>query len=170
MQFLKRLATWSLLLLLSVTMAGYVLLRASLPQLDGQVTVDNIRDAVFIDRDATGIPVISAGSRSDLAYGTGFVHGQDRFFQMDLSRRRAAGELAELIGPVALSLDKRNRLHRFRNRARAVSARLTSFDNAVTAAYAAGVNAGLESLNARPFEYLLLRSNPAPEQPLSDHL
>ena len=165
MQLLKRLATWSLLLLLSVTMGGYVLLRASLPQLDGQVRVDNIRDVVIIDRDAAGIPVISAGNRSDLAYATGFVHGQDRFFQMDLSRRRAAGELAELIGSVALPLDKRNRLHRFRNRARAVSARLTSFDNAVTVAYAAGVNAGLESLNARPFEYLLLRSNPARWEP-----
>ncbi len=165
MQLLQRLATWSLLLLLSVTLVGFALLRASLPQLDGQLRVDNIRGAVVIDRDAAGIPVISAGNRSDLAYATGFVHGQDRFFQMDLSRRRAAGELAELIGPVALSLDKRNRLHRFRNRARAVAARLTSFDNAVTAAYAAGVNAGLESLSARPFEYLLLRSNPARWEP-----
>ena len=165
MQLLKRLATWSWVLLLSATMAGYALLRASLPQLDGQVRVDNIRDAVVIDRDAAGIPVISAGNRSDLAYATGFVHGQDRFFQMDLSRRRAAGELAELIGLVALSLDKRNRLHRFRNRARAVAARLTSFDHAVSAAYAAGVNAGLESLHARPFEYWLLRSNPARWEP-----
>ena len=165
MQFLKRLATWSLLLLLSVTIAGYVLLRGSLPQLDGQVRVDNIRDAVVIDRDAAGIPVISAGNRSDLAYATGFVHGQDRFFQMDLSRRRAAGELAELFGAAALPLDKRNRLHRFRNRARAVAARLTSFDKEVVAAYTAGVNAGLESLSARPFEYWLLRTNPARWEP-----
>ena len=165
MQLLQRIASWSLVMLLSVTMAGYILLRASLPQLDGQVRADTIRDAVVIDRDAAGIPVISAGNRFDLAYATGFVHGQDRFFQMDLSRRRAAGELAELIGPVALPLDKRNRLHRFRNRARAVATHLTTFEKAVVSAYAAGVNAGLGGLSARPFEYLLLRTNPQRWEP-----
>ena len=165
MQVLKRLATWSLLLLLLAAIAAYVLLRASLPQLDGQIRVNGIRGEVHIGRDAAGIPVITATDRRDLAFATGFVHGQDRFFQMDLSRRRAAGELAELFGALALPLDKRNRLHRFRNRARVVSARLTPVEKAVSAAYAAGVNAGLQSLSVRPFEYLLLRSDPQRWEP-----
>jgi len=165
MQLAKRFVTWSLVLLLSAAIAGYVLLRASLPRLDGELRVATISDAVVIDRDAAGIPIISAGNRSDLAYGTGFVHGQDRFFQMDLSRRRAAGELSELFGSVALELDRRNRLHRFRNRARALWTGLESPDKAVVSAYAAGVNAGLDSLGARPFEYLLLRSTPGRWQP-----
>lgn len=165
MRFLKRLVTWSVVLLVAVVLAGYLTLRGSLPQLDGRLLVDHIRDAVLIERDAAGIPVITARNRSDLAFATGFVHGQDRFFQMDLSRRRAAGELAELFGAVALPLDKRNRLHRFRNRARAISAGLASFDSEVIAAYSAGVNAGLQSLSTRPFEYFLLRSTPQRWEP-----
>jgi penicillin amidase len=140
---------------------GYLALRGSLPQLDGELHVDHIRSEVLIERDAAGIPVITAHNRTDLAYATGFVHGQDRFFQMDLSRRRAAGELAELFGPIALPLDRRNRLHRFRNRARAAIAGLDSFDKEIVTAYTSGVNAGMQSLYIRPFEYLLLRSEPA---------
>jgi len=165
MRILKRIVTWSVVLFATLAVIGYLLLRGSLPRLDGHLQVDHIRASVLIERDAAGIPVITAGNRRDLAYATGFVHGQDRFFQMDLSRRRAAGELAELIGPVALPLDKRNRLHRFRNRARAVFGRLTPFDTGVITAYSAGVNAGLESLRTAPFEYLLLRAKPRRWEP-----
>jgi penicillin amidase len=165
MRILKRIVTLSVVLLAAVALGAYLAVRASLPQLDGQLHVDHISASVLIERDSAGIPVITARNRRDLAYATGFVHGQDRFFQMDLSRRRAAGELAELIGPVALQLDKRNRLHRFRNRARAIFKDLSSFDSAVVTAYAAGVNAGLENLGTAPFEYLLLRTKPGRWEP-----
>src|SRR5579862_3893451 len=81
------------------------LLRQSLPQLDGEIGHMGVVTAVTIDRDARGIPTIEAANRVDLAYGTGFVHGQDRFFQMDLLRRLAAGELAEVFGEAALEQD-----------------------------------------------------------------
>ena len=61
---------------------------------------------VSIDRDSLGVPTLEAANRVDLAFATGFVHAQDRFFQMDLSRRLAAGELAELFGEVALEQDR----------------------------------------------------------------
>ncbi len=160
MRFLKRLVTWSVVLLMAVALGGYLVLRGSLPQLDGHLQIDHIRADILIERDAAGIPSITARNRNDLAYATGFVHGQDRFFQMDLSRRRAAGELAELFGAVALPLDRRHRLHRFRNRARAIFAAMTSFETEVISAYSAGVNAGLDSLSTWPFEYLLLRTRP----------
>jgi penicillin amidase len=165
MRFLKRLLVGLVVLLVTVALASYFILRGSLPQLDGRMHVEQLHADVLIERDAAGIPSITARNRSDLAYATGFVHGQDRFFQMDLSRRRAAGELAELFGPVAVPLDRQNRLHRFRNRARAISADLTSLDAAVITAYAAGVNAGLESLSTWPFEYLLLRTRPLRWEP-----
>jgi penicillin amidase len=165
MWFLKRLVACSAVLLAVAMLAGYLALRGSLPPLDGEIQIEHLRAAVLIERDAAGIPVITADNRADLAFATGFVHGQDRFFQMDLSRRRAAGELAELFGSVALALDRRNRLHRFRNRARAVSVGLTSSDRQIITAYTAGVNAGLESLRTRPFEYLLLRAKPQQWQP-----
>ena len=140
----------------------YVTLTRSLAQLDGNIAAMPVTESVTITRDASGIPTIVAGSRNDLAFATGFVHAQDRFFQMDLMRRQAAGELAALAGAAAVELDKRNRLHRFRDRAKQVVARAEPQEADVIAAYTAGVNAGLEQLGTQPFEYYLLRSKPNP--------
>ena len=137
-------------------------LRASLPQLDGIVHANDLGAPVTIERDSRGVPTITASSRTDLAFATGFLHAQDRFFQMDLSRRLAAGELSELFGKVALEQDQRARLFGFRrsrrpccNARRPISARLLE-------AYTRGVNAGLSALRGRPWEYWLLRSRPIP--------
>ena len=140
----------------------YTVLLKSLPRLDGEFVTEGITADVSIQRDAGGIPVITAGNRVDLAYGTGFVHGQDRFFQMDLTRRNAAGELAELFGPDALDIDRRHRFHRFRTRANAVVLALSDEEHEVVQAYADGVNAGLTSLGAKPFEYFLTGTEPRP--------
>ncbi len=145
-----------------VAMTSWVLLNKSLPPLDGEVLVEGISSPVTIARDDAGIPVITAGNRRDLAYATGFVHAQDRFFQMDLTRRKAAGELAEILGPMALGLDKRNRIHRFRSRAGEVLAQISPTEGKILSAYTEGVNAGLNQLEARPFEYWLLRESPQP--------
>ena len=143
----------------------WLALRASLPQIDGELVVDGLDDAAVIARDADGIPVIRASSRRDLAFATGFAHGQDRFFQMDLIRRQAAGELAELFGAVAINADKRNRFHRFRSRAQAVWRSTPTAERELMEAYTAGVNAGLASLDVRPWEYVVLRLAPEPWQP-----
>jgi penicillin amidase len=81
---------------------------------------------------------------------------------MDGQRRLAAGELAELAGAAALMQDRQHRLHRFRSRARAVLAAMTAEERFVLDAYAGGVNRGLSDLEAPPFEYMFLRSTPAP--------
>jgi penicillin amidase len=140
-------------------------LRASLPEIDGEAIVAGIDADVTIERDVDGIPVITASSRADLAFATGYVHGQDRFFQMDLIRRRAAGELSALVGEAAVGVDKRFRFHRFRARAQRVYADSSDADRTLIDAYTAGVNAGLASLDARPFEYALLGSEPQAWQP-----
>ncbi|MGH6692176.1 MAG: penicillin acylase family protein, partial [Gammaproteobacteria bacterium] len=89
-------------------------LRASLPQLDGTLQVAGLSAPVTVARDALGIPTIRGASRADVARAIGVLHAQERFFAMDLSRRRAAGELAALVGPRALAADREVRLHRFR--------------------------------------------------------
>lgn len=144
-----------LALVLLAILAAWMFLRASLPQLDGEHQVAGLSGQVTVERDANGVPTISGASRMDVAYATGFVHAQERFFQMDLLRRTAAGELAELFGPRALPLDRANRLHRFRARAQATLARLPANERALLERYAAGVNEGLNALGARPFEYAL---------------
>lgn len=71
--------------------AGFVALRQSLPRLDGTLPVAGLDAPVTIERDALGVPTITGASREDVAFALGFVHAQERFFQMDLQRRMAAG-------------------------------------------------------------------------------
>jgi penicillin amidase len=151
-----------LLLLTSVTAGwGWVQLGRSLPQLEGTRVLSGLSAPVTVDRDSLGVPTVTGTSRVDVSRGLGFLHAQDRFFQMDLSRRRAAGELSELFGQAALATDKSARLHRFRHRAAAVLAASSPDDLALMDAYVEGVNAGLNALGAAPFEYLFLGKTPA---------
>ena len=143
----------------------YAVLRASLPHLDGTVVAQGLTAPVRIERDRLGVPTIVAANRVDLAYATGFVHGQDRFFEMDVSRRLAAGELSELFGKVAVDQDEKARLFHFRKVAQAVIQQAPPDQRAIIEAYARGVNAGLASLHSRPWEYWLLEAAPVPWRP-----
>lgn len=165
----RRRILWSSSILLAL-LAGaaiglYVLLHDSLPLLDGAATLSGLSAPVAIERDALGIPTVRGVNRLDVARATGFIHAQERFFQMDLTRRRAAGELAELFGAAALELDRANRLHRFRHRAHHILTTLPTVEQTLIAAYAEGVNTGLSALSTAPFEYLLLRATPQPWRP-----
>lgn len=139
---------------------GYYQLRGSLAQLDGSRALPGLTASVKIERDAQGVPRLTGASRVDVARALGFVHAQDRFFQMDLLRRRAAGELAELFGPAALATDKSARLHGFRATATKAIALLSPERRALLDAYVSGVNAGLAALPKTPWEYLVLRVPP----------
>ena len=141
---------------------GAWVLAASRPTLTGTLVVPDLSAPVTITRDAAGVPTVTATTRADLARALGFLHGQERFFEMDLLRRAGAGELSGLVGPAALRIDQRRRLHRFRARATAILASQSPEDRALLTAYTAGVNAGLRALGHAPFEYTLLRVAPAP--------
>ena len=165
MRTLKYLGAAAAVLLLAALALGWLLLRASLPRLDGALAASGLTGAVRITRDSRGVPTIEATDRADLAYASGFVHAQDRYFQMDLSRRLAAGELAELFGGVALEQDRRARLFRFRTVAREVLAQAAPAERALLEAYARGVNAGVADLAGRPWEYWVLGAPPLPWRP-----
>ena len=137
-------------------------LRASLPALDGTQPLAGLSAPVTVARDALGVPSLTGASRIDVARALGFVHAQDRFFQMDLQRRQPAGELAALVGARAFEVDAQARIHRFRHVAQQAYARADPEWQALLDAYAAGVNAGLAQLGAPPFEYLMLRIEPEP--------
>ncbi|MDO8680258.1 MAG: penicillin acylase family protein [Acidobacteriota bacterium] len=139
-------------------------LKASLPIVDGSSSVPGLAAPARVERDALGVPTITAGSREDAARALGFLHAQDRFFQMDLQRRQPAGELSGLVGIRALEVDEEARVHRFRDVAhRALELTEPSYRR-ILDAYAEGVNAGLGALGAAPFEYLVLRAVPEPWQ------
>jgi penicillin amidase len=154
-----------LALVVVAIIAVLVALRQSLPETEGVVKLDGLGAPVGITRDALGIPTIDASNRVDAARALGFLHGQERFFQMDLMRRAAAGELAALAGPVALRADRMFRIHRFREAAQRAVRAMDSIERRIVEAYAEGVTAGLAQLGARPFEYWLLRATPNPWLP-----
>ncbi|THD12903.1 penicillin acylase family protein [Pseudofulvimonas gallinarii] len=145
-----------------VILSAWILVRGSLPALDGEHPLPGLAATVSIERDSQGIATLRAGSRADLSRALGFVHAQERFLDMDLARRVAAGELAALVGGAALPLDRRHRLHRFRDRATRWLQALPTQERAALDAYGDGVNAGLAALSVRPWPYLLLRQQPQP--------
>ncbi len=152
----------SLLILVLLVLYVYQSLHASLPRLEGELNFSSLQGPVTIDRDVQGIPTIRATSRSDTAFALGFLHGQERFFQMDLLRRNSAGELSELFGKLALKHDNNIRIHQFRKRGLDAIAELPIKHLKVMEAYRDGVNAGLKDLDHKPFEYSLLGVEPSP--------
>ncbi|MHB8080410.1 MAG: penicillin acylase family protein, partial [Candidatus Krumholzibacteriia bacterium] len=157
-------------LLAGAGLLAYGQLRASLPRLTGERAVRGLAGPATVTRDALGVPTVSAESARDAACALGFLHAQERFFQMDLARRQPAGELAALIGGGAVRWDRLARRHDFRRRARTALAQATAAERDLLDAYTAGVNAGLAAQRRSSFEYLLLRQRPAPWRPEDSYL
>jgi penicillin amidase len=148
------------LLALLLALSAWQAVRASLPQYDGMAGLPALDAPVTVERDALGSVTLRAQSRRDLARALGYVHAQERFFEMDLMRRKAAGELAELFGAAALPADRETRVHRMRARAAVQLEALPDTQRALLDDYRDGVNAGLDALAVRPFPYLLTQTRP----------
>ncbi|MGE4064845.1 MAG: penicillin acylase family protein [Rhodospirillaceae bacterium] len=137
----------------------------ALPVHDGFVAAKGLSAPVTVVRDAHGIPTITAASEGDAYFALGYVHAQDRMFQMELMRRQGQGRLSELIGAAGLSPDRMMRTLGVYRRA---EEDLRNFDSATRAAfdsYTAGVNAWLEEGHPLPLEYKLLWFKPEPWKP-----
>jgi penicillin amidase len=160
LKWIKRIALLLLVLVIVALGTGWWLLRGSVPKLEGELALPGLSAPVSIQRDANGVVTIDAANETDMARALGYVHAQERYFEMDLMRRTSAGELAELFGPIAVDLDKQHRVHRMRAR---VMQDLDTFAGEKLPqlqAYTDGVNAGLENLRVRPWPYLMLRQQP----------
>ncbi|KGK59170.1 penicillin acylase [Xanthomonas cannabis pv. phaseoli] len=159
-KWLGRLTLAIVVLALAAGVVLYLLLRGSLPQLDGNTALAGLRAPVSVQRDRNGVVTLDAASQIDAMRALGYVHAQERYFEMDLMRRAPAGELSELFGAKAVDLDKRNRVHRLRARVQASLQIAAGSERAALQAYTDGVNAGLAALPVRPWPYLLLRQTP----------
>jgi len=160
LRWIRRLAVLVVLLAACAALLAWWLLRGSLAPLDGELALPGLSAPVSIQRDSLGVVTIEAGSEADAVRALGYVHAQERYFEMDLMRRNSAGELSELFGPIALDVDRKQRVHRMRAR---VNGHLDDFAGdrmPQLQAYADGVNAGLDALRVRPWPYLLLRQAP----------
>ena len=162
MRRLARWLGWGLLGLVVLSAAGlgggYLWLRRSLPQIDGEIAVSGLSAPVTVLRDQWAIPHIEAQNLRDLTFAEGFVHAQDRLWQMEFRRRLGAGRLAEIVGPAALPTDRFMRTLGLYRRAAASLAHLAPETRALLDAYAAGVNAYLATRRGPlPLEFLILR-------------
>ncbi|RDS86775.1 penicillin acylase family protein [Dyella psychrodurans] len=148
--------------LIALFATGWWLLAGSRAQLDGEQRMADLGHPVTIERDALGTATVTAQSRDDIDFALGYLHAQERFFDMDLMRRVSAGELSELVGPAALDTDILHRRHRLRAVAEAAYAAMPPAQKHTLDLYRDGVNAGLARLRVQPWEYLLLGSKPQP--------
>ncbi len=142
----------------------------SLPKLDGSADLDGLANAVTLTRDSLGVVTITAATFPDAMRTLGYVHAQERFFEMDLTRRSAAGELSTLLGAATLPIDKLKRRHRLRARMTEHLRSLNDAERALLTQYAKGVNAGLNAHAVRPWQYLILRTEPEPWTPVDSLL
>ena len=145
-------------LLLSCSLTTLMTAGKSHPELEGAFEAKGLAGKATITRDDVGIPHIRAGSESDAAFAMGYVHAQDRFFQMDLTRSLAYGDMTETFQrPGLADYDVFMRGLDLRAKAAEAVAAMDPSTRFVLAAYAAGVNAALEEAQALPLEHRLLK-------------
>ena len=132
------------LALVAGLVAGVMLVRRPFPQVDGEIRLAGLDAQVTVVRDAHGIPQIYADTTADLMRAQGFVHAQERFYEMDVRRHATAGRLAELFGEPALESDRFVRTMGWRRIAAEELALIKPETRAALEQYAEGVNAYLE--------------------------
>ena len=155
--------TGLLLILAAAALGTWWRVRVCLPQLDGALQAPGLAARVEVLRDARGVPHLRALSIEDCYFAQGYITAQDRLWQMDLSRRLAQGELAEIFGQRALPPDIENRKLGFRLAAERGAEQLPANLRRLLSAYARGVNAFISTHAGRlPIEFAMLRYQPRP--------
>ncbi|MEZ4682462.1 MAG: penicillin acylase family protein [Caldilineaceae bacterium] len=162
MRKLARFLLAIILLLALLGAGGYFYMRSSLPQTTGTVTVSGISGPVDIRRDDAGVPHIVATTDNDAIFALGYVHAQDRLWQMEMNRRIGNGRLSEVLGEAALRIDKFQRTMGYARVVRQNWELLSPRSRAFLETYAAGVNAFLNEGHTLPPEFLILGVTPEP--------
>ncbi len=166
LRLLRYIAGFLILLASLGVLAGWWMVRRSLPQLEGTASLPGLQGEVTVARDPFGVPTITASSVEDLLVAQGYVMAQDRLWQMDVLRRVAGGELAEIFGEVGLSSDRENRTYGFRQAAEASLQAMDARAKGYLEAYARGVNHYVAQRRDRlPWEFLVLGYEPRPWTP-----
>ncbi|GLC96768.1 penicillin acylase family protein [Cupriavidus sp. TA19] len=158
---------WLLVLAVAGTAGALIWYRqAAQPPASGTVALPGLHGQVTIVRDGNGVPQIRAASKADAWFALGYVHAQDRLWQMQMNKRVVAGRLAEVLGPSALDTDKFLRTLGVRRNAEAILAQSSPQTRAALQAYADGVNAWIDHRQGPlPPEFLILRTQPERWEP-----
>lgn len=151
---------------LAVFSVGFVWVMSSLPRVEGRIPAKGLEYPATITRDHQGIPFVTARSGHDAYFAMGWIHAQDRMWQMELQRRIGAGRLAEIVGPAGLKNDRFMRTMGLYRLAENSVALLDAPTQAALQAYADGVNAWIgDNRHRLPPEFMVLRTRPEPWSP-----
>ena len=158
-----------LVLLVALVAAGWLAYRAAAarPVVEGTLIVEGLSGEVEILRDVDAVPHIRARNESDAMFALGFVHAQERLWQMEFQRRLGQGRLAELLGPEAVASDRFFRTIGLGRASKAQWPHLSAEARRMTGAYVRGINAFIARTPARalPIEFAILRATPEPWTP-----
>jgi penicillin amidase len=156
-------AALAIVIVVAAAVTGAVVLETSVPNYGGQDRIPELAGPVTVIRDANAVPHIFADSQLDAYRALGYLHAQDRFFQMELARRIGNGRLSELVGGVGLRTDRFMRTLAIGQLAEAAVANMAPATRTAVDAYTEGVNAWLQSpRTGRPPELVLLGTDPEP--------
>ena len=142
-------------------------LTKSFPQTTGSIVYQSLQYPADVFRDEYGVPRITARTDHDALFAMGFVHAQDRLWQMDLQRRAGSGRLSEIFGKVTLPFDRMFRVVGLRRIAEEIERHLSEQTRIDLQAYCEGVNAWRgTTIGKLPIEFDLLRYDPEPWTPV----
>ena len=160
---MKKIITGIFVFIFLLAIALYFYVKGTAPDYDGKLDLEGLKSEVIIKRNKWGIPLIEAGNTEDLLFAMGFVHAQDRLFQMDLSRRYALGRLSEIFGKSTIAADERNKRLMIEESIDPVIKDLERNPRvkAIFQSYCNGVNAFIRHGNL-PIEFKILRYRPEP--------
>lgn len=164
--FFRALFAFSLVVLLAFfSLAAWIywITHSPLPQLDGNVRIAGLQHSVEVIRDHQGVPHVRAANMHDLLFAQGYITAQDRLWQMDTTRRFAAGEMAEVLGPEWIKHDRQQRILGLHQIAQRSTGSLSPQDLPLYQAYSDGINAFIFThRNGLPGEFRLLGYQPRP--------
>lgn len=139
----------------------YALTHRPLPKRKGSLHLQGLHDAVEIITDSYGVPHVYAQSEEDMYFAQGYLHAQERLWQMEVNRRLGSGRLSEIFGPIAVETDRFCRRLGLHRASASEVARLSKHDKGTLEAYARGVNAFINSHRTNlPLEFTILRLQP----------
>jgi penicillin amidase len=164
--FLGIVGSLTIIALVTVVILRYLVTK-SFPTVDGELRIAGLESAVTIQRDDYGVPHIAAKNEHDLFFAQGYVHAQDRLWQMDISRRAGQGRLSEILGSSALKFDRLFRTIGILRIAEKLEQNLRPDSRRVLEAYSEGVNAFIESHHGKyPVEFDMLNYSPEKWKPV----
>lgn len=154
------------ILIVVIVLLSYLMLRKSLPEYEGTKSFAGLKSEVKILRDSHAVPMIIAEDEEDAAFALGYIHAQERLFQMDVARRAGEGRLSEVFGNKTVPYDKMFRTIGIYKNVKENYSRLNPLSRKILEAYSKGINKFIEEAKGKyPIEFDVLGYDPYPWKP-----